>query len=72
MQQNKINYDVGITGNHYVYGIDKDAIIEVAKSINKSINSVYWNEKYSVWAIRVKNKKQKALLKEIFKQKKED
>ena len=49
-----MNYKVGLTGNHYVYGD------------NKSTKSVYWNRKYSVWAIRVKNTKQKDLLRNIF------
>ncbi len=68
----KMKYKVGITGNHYVYGSDKDKIIEIAILINKSLNSVYWNKKYSVWAIRIKNEKQKDLLRTIFKEKKED
>ncbi len=65
----KVKYSVGITGNHYVYGDDKEAVNTIALMINKSLNSVYWNEKYSVWAIRIKNKNQKLLLRNIFKEK---
>ncbi len=72
MKTLKVNYSIGITGNHYVYGTDKEAVESIAAMINKSLNSVYWNKKYSVWAIRIKNKNQKELLKNIFKEKKED
>lgn len=72
MKTMQVKYSVGITGNHYVYGEDKDAVNTVATMINKSLNSVYWNKKYSVWAIRIKNKNQKELLRNIFKEKKED
>lgn len=61
-----IRWDVGITGNHYVWGDDKLAIENIAKEIGKSINSVYWNKKFGVWVIRVKRKSQKILLKEKF------
>jgi hypothetical protein len=72
MKEMKVKYSVGITGNHYVYGEDKYAVDAVASMINKSLNSVYWNKKYSVWAIRIKNKNQKELLRNIFKEKEDD
>lgn len=56
----------GITGNFYVIGKRVD-IVEVCKQISKSERSVYYSSKFKRWAIRVKNKRQKVLLKEIFK-----
>lgn len=72
MNNLNLNYSVGITGNHYVYSTDKDSVEKVAIMINKSLNSVYWNKKYLVWAIRIKNKNQKEMLRNIFKEKEED
>jgi hypothetical protein len=71
-EQQKVTYKVGITGNHYVYSKEKEPVLEIALQIKKSINSVYFNKKYNVWAIRIKNKKQKEILQKIFKEKKED
>lgn len=34
-----------ITGNLYVFSNDKQDVVEVAKKIEKSINSVYYNNK---------------------------
>ncbi len=64
---NNVTYKVGITGNHYVYSTDKEPVVEVSLLIKKSINSVYFNKKYNLWAIRIKNKKQKEILQELFK-----
>lgn len=55
----------GITGNYYVIGKRAD-IVEVCEQIDKSERSIYYSRKFKRWAIRVKNKRQKALLKEIF------
>lgn len=63
---NRVVYSTGLTGNHYVYGFDKESVSDIAKMINKSINSVYFNKKYMVWSIRIKNKSQKEMLKNIF------
>jgi hypothetical protein len=57
----------GLTGNHYVYGYDKDAVVEIALLIDKKEDIVYFNEKYGVYAFRIKNKIQKIKLKELYK-----
>lgn len=62
----RIYHQHGLTGNHYVYGYDKDAVVDIALMINKSMKSVYYNEKYRVYAIRIKNKTQKVKLKELY------
>ncbi len=64
---NETYYNVGLTGNHYVYSTNKENVTKVASLIDKSIFSIYFNKTYSVWAIRVKNKAQKEKLREIFK-----
>lgn len=65
IENNTISCEVGITGNCYVFSKEKELVINVAKEINKSINSVYWNSKHEVWCIRIKNKKHKELLKNV-------
>jgi hypothetical protein len=66
MIPNNVTYKVGITGNHYVYSKEKEPVVEVSLLINKSINSVYFNKKYELWVIRIKNKKQKEILQKLF------
>lgn len=57
----KIKY--GITGNYYAYSNNKQDLIDLCSRINKSISSIYWNSKYEVWVIRIKNKNHKTNLK---------
>lgn len=49
----------GITGNLYFLSEDKADIENVCLAIGKSFNAIYFNKKYSVWAIRIKNKNHK-------------
>jgi len=46
---------VGLGGNYYVVCNNKDSLVALCKKIDKSPNSVYYNSKYSCWAIRVKS-----------------
>jgi len=57
---------VGLGGNYYVLCDDSEQLVGICYSIDKSINSIYFNKKYGCYAIRVKNKKQKETLKLIF------
>lgn len=59
----KIQY--GITGNYYVTSIIKEDIIKICKLIFKAESSIYFNKKYKVWTIRIKDQHQKNLLKAI-------
>ena len=63
----KTNYRVGLTGNHYVYGYEKEYVVEVALLIDEKEDIVYFNEKYSVYAFRIKDNTQKLKLKELYK-----
>lgn len=56
----------GITGNLYCFSVSKSDIEDVCKQIGKSINSVYWNNKHGVWAIRVKRPETKKIIKRLF------
>lgn len=57
---------VGVGGNYYVISTDKNNLDAICVMIKKSRNAVYFSEKYQCWIIRVKSKKQKILLKELF------
>ena len=61
-----MDYHVGITGNYYFYSLLKIDLINVCKLINKSPSSIYRNSKYGIYAIRIKNRKTKLLVKSIF------
>lgn len=55
----------GITGNYYVFCDLKEPLIDIAVKLKKSINSIYFNSRYKVWVIKVKNKTQKNILKNL-------
>jgi hypothetical protein len=55
----------GITGNYYGFSELKSEIEELCEKIKKAKSSIYWNKKYNVWVIKVKQKSQKQLLKKI-------
>ena len=54
-----MNYRVGIGGNLYVWSKNDCEIIALCDKIGKARSSMYWNRKFKVWTIRIKNKKQK-------------
>jgi hypothetical protein len=60
-----VNVRYGITGNYYVTSDIKAELVEVCKQIFKSSNSIYWNKKHKVWAIRIKSKKHKSRVKKL-------
>ena len=62
---NKVIIQHGITGNYYVKCISKEPLINICDKINKSHNSIVFHNKVGLYVIRVKNKKQKELLKQI-------
>jgi len=55
----------GITGNKYVTSSNKQDVIDICLILDKSINSIYWSKKYKVWAIRIKSKKHKHMLRYV-------
>lgn len=63
---NNVEYKIGLTGNAYVFSKNKDSVVEICLKIGKSIKSVYFNKKYKLYAIRVKDKKTKTMLKSLF------
>jgi hypothetical protein len=64
---NEPQFKIGVNGNYYVYCKSRDPLVDVAKKIGKSESGIYYNEKYEVWAIRVKLKSHKNNLKNLFK-----
>jgi hypothetical protein len=64
---NEPQFRVGLGGNYYVYCKIKEPVVEIAKRIGRSPNSVYYRSDFDVWAIRVRLKKHKELLRTIFK-----
>ena len=56
---------IGLGGNHYVICDTKEKLISICKSIDKSVNSIYYNDKYECWAIRIKSKAMKVKLNEV-------
>lgn len=61
-----MTFRYGITGNYYVISERREKLEELCLKIGKAKSSVYWNKKYQVFAVRVKNKKTKILLKNFF------
>lgn len=59
----KITY--GITGNYYATSYKRTDLVELCWILNKSDKSIYYNKKYGTYAISVKDKKQKKILKEM-------
>ncbi len=59
-------FKIGLNRNYYVFCKCKAPLIDIVNRIGKSENSIYYREKYRVWAIRVKSKAHKKRLKEIF------
>ncbi len=57
---------VGVGGNHYVISTDKHNLEAICIMIKKSRRAVVFHKKHQCWVIRVKSKKQKKLLKELF------
>lgn len=64
---NEPQFKIGLNQNYYVFCKIKEPLIQVSTNIGKSQNSIYFNEKYNVFAIRVKQKHQKNLLLQMFK-----
>lgn len=57
---------VGIGGNYYVISTDKSNLEAICVMIKKSKTAVVLHKKYQCWVIRIKSKKQKILLKQLF------
>jgi hypothetical protein len=58
-------HQVGLGGNHYAVSVYRDDIVIVCNAINKSTRSIYFNKKYQLWAIRIKNNTHKQKLLEL-------
>jgi hypothetical protein len=56
----KINY--GITGNYYITSDSKEELIGICQLIQRAVSSIYYNKKYKIWAIRIKDKSTKNLI----------
>jgi hypothetical protein len=61
----KIQY--GLTGNWYVTSENKEDLVGMCVTLNRKISCIQWSSKYNTWVIRVKDKKQKLILKIISK-----
>jgi len=59
-------FRIGLNGNYYVYCDIREPLVEITGQIGKSANSIYYNKKYEIWAIRVKQNIHKILLKKLF------
>jgi hypothetical protein len=55
----------GITGNKYVLSDSVQELADVCIDIGKSTSSIRYVEKYKKYAIRIKSKKHKQMLKHI-------
>jgi len=60
---NDLSIKHGLTGNVYCTSKSKKILERVCDKIGKSKNSIYFNEKYKVFAIRVKAKHHKKKIK---------
>lgn len=56
----------GIGGNYYVISTEKDNLDAICVMIKKSKTAVKFHKKYNCWVVRVKDKKTKKLLKQLF------
>ncbi len=65
MKYRKPTLKVGLGGNFYVICDIKEPLIKIVDQIQKSRNSIYYNKKYQVWAIRCKSKQHKEALRNI-------
>lgn len=59
------SHQVGLGGNHYAVSVCRDDIVSVCNAIDKSTKSIYFNRKYNLWVVRVKNKTHKRKLLEL-------
>ncbi|AEO93528.1 gp269 [Bacillus phage G] len=66
---NEPQFRIGLNGNYYVFCKIKKPLEDLSSKIGKSSSSIYFNEKYRVFAIRVKLKKHKQELDKIFRRK---
>ncbi len=62
----KVILKTGITGNLYLYSQKLMDLVHVCNSIGKAHSSIYYNEKYKVMAIRIKDKAIKKKLREYY------
>lgn len=53
----------GITGNYYIYSLNKEEVLKITIWLNRSVNSIYWNNKYQKWVLRIKRKSDKLKIK---------
>lgn len=65
IENNELHITYGLTGNYYVYSSDIHKVEMIADKIGKKKSSIVYNKKYKVYEIRIKNKKQKIMLKSI-------
>jgi hypothetical protein len=58
----QLSFKTGITGNRYVYSLDRKKISEICEMIGKAKSSIYRSKKYKCYVIRVKARGQKKKL----------
>ena len=46
---------IGLGGNYYIICNSPEKLAVVCEEIDKSLNSIYYNKKYSCFAIRIKS-----------------
>lgn len=55
-------FKVGLGGNYYIVCNTKEKLVLICKKLDKSSNSIYYNNKYNCWTIRIKSKRTKEKL----------
>jgi hypothetical protein len=60
-----MNYRVGLGGNYYYTSLNKEELVGICNQIDKSPNSIYWNNKYKTYVIRIKSAFHKTKASEI-------
>ena len=60
---------VGLGGNFYVFGTNKESVKEVCVTIGKAISSIIFHQGHKVWMFRVKHPKHKQALRDYHNEK---
>ncbi len=61
----RMRYRIGLGGNHYFTSRNRDELIDICTLISKSPNSIYWNDKYETYVIRIKSDFHKKKIKSL-------
>ncbi len=50
-----MKYKVGLGGNYYYTSLNKNELVNICNIIGKAPSSIYWNDKYKTYVIRIKS-----------------